>query len=61
VPRTPSCGEHVASPRKLGATVLGPSPAAYEKRVRADRRAWDPVLKTLAWRRWALDAALRPA
>jgi tripartite-type tricarboxylate transporter receptor subunit TctC len=32
---------------KLGATPLDPSAAAYEERVTADRRAWDPVLKNL--------------
>lgn len=32
---------------KLGATTLNPSSAAYEERLRADRRAWDPVLTTL--------------
>ncbi|HSH91993.1 MAG TPA: tripartite tricarboxylate transporter substrate binding protein [Ramlibacter sp.] len=32
---------------KLGATPQNPSVAAYEERVRADKRAWDPVLKTL--------------
>jgi tripartite-type tricarboxylate transporter receptor subunit TctC len=32
---------------KLGATPLDPSRAAIEERVRTDRRAWDPVLKTL--------------
>jgi tripartite-type tricarboxylate transporter receptor subunit TctC len=32
---------------KLGAAVLNPSPAAFDERVKADRRAWDPVLKTL--------------
>lgn len=31
----------------LGATTLNPSPAAYQERVRADKRAWDPVLNTL--------------
>ncbi|MBS0449905.1 MAG: tripartite tricarboxylate transporter substrate binding protein [Proteobacteria bacterium] len=30
---------------KLGATPLDPSVAAYEKRIAADRKAWDPVLK----------------
>ncbi|MBS0340309.1 MAG: tripartite tricarboxylate transporter substrate binding protein [Proteobacteria bacterium] len=29
---------------KLGATPLDPSVPAYEKRVAADRKAWDPVL-----------------
>ena len=32
---------------RLGATTLNPSPGAYEERVRADKRAWDPVLTTL--------------
>jgi len=32
---------------KLGATPLVPTPAAFQERVRADRAAWDPVLKTL--------------
>jgi hypothetical protein len=32
---------------KLGATTLNPSAAAFEERLKADRRAWDPVLKTL--------------
>jgi tripartite-type tricarboxylate transporter receptor subunit TctC len=32
---------------KLGATPLNTSAAAFEERIRADRRAWDPVLKTL--------------
>ena len=32
---------------KLGATPLNPSAAAFEERVRTDKRAWDPVLKTL--------------
>jgi tripartite-type tricarboxylate transporter receptor subunit TctC len=32
---------------KLGATVLNPSYGAFDERVKADRRAWDPVLKTL--------------
>lgn len=30
---------------KLGATPLDPSVAAYEKRIAADRKAWDPVLQ----------------
>jgi tripartite-type tricarboxylate transporter receptor subunit TctC len=41
---TPSMKEKLA---KLGATTLNPSPAAFEERIKADRRAWDPVLKTL--------------
>lgn len=32
---------------KLGATPLNPSPAAYADRIRNDRKAWDPVLKTV--------------
>ena len=32
---------------KLGATALSPSPAAFDERIKADRRAWDPVLKTV--------------
>ena len=32
---------------KLGATPLNPGVAAFDERVKADRRAWDPVLKTL--------------
>ena len=32
---------------KLGASTLNASPAAYEERVRADKKAWDPVLTTL--------------
>jgi tripartite-type tricarboxylate transporter receptor subunit TctC len=32
---------------KLGATPLNPSPTAFIERVQADRKAWDPVLKTL--------------
>jgi hypothetical protein len=32
---------------KLGATALNPGLAAFDERVRADRRAWDPVLRTL--------------
>ena len=30
---------------KLGAAPLDPSVAAYEKRIAADRKAWDPVLQ----------------
>lgn len=41
---SPSLKEKLA---KLGASPLNPSPAAYTERVQADRRAWDPVLKTL--------------
>ena len=32
---------------KLGATPLNSSAAAFDERIKADRRAWDPVLKTL--------------
>ncbi len=32
---------------KLGATTLNPSLSAFDERIKADRRAWDPVLKTL--------------
>jgi len=32
---------------KLGATVLNPSLPAFDERIKADRRAWDPVLRTL--------------
>ena len=32
---------------KLGATPLNPSAAAFEERLRTDRKAWDPVLKTV--------------
>ena len=32
---------------KLGAATLNPSPAAFDERIKADRRAWDPVLKAL--------------
>jgi len=32
---------------KLGATQLDPSPAAYDKRIAEDRKAWDPVLKSV--------------
>lgn len=32
---------------KLGAATLNPSAAAFDERIKADRRAWDPVLKTL--------------
>jgi tripartite-type tricarboxylate transporter receptor subunit TctC len=41
---TPAMKEKLA---KLGATVLDPSPAAFAERIKADRRAWDPVLQTL--------------
>ncbi len=32
---------------KLGATPLNPGAVAFDERIKADRRAWDPVLKTL--------------
>ncbi|MDE2605455.1 MAG: tripartite tricarboxylate transporter substrate binding protein [Burkholderiales bacterium] len=32
---------------KLGAAPLDPSPAAFDERIKADRRAWDPVLKAV--------------
>jgi tripartite-type tricarboxylate transporter receptor subunit TctC len=32
---------------KLGATPLNPSPAAFDERIKADRRGWDPVLKAV--------------
>jgi tripartite-type tricarboxylate transporter receptor subunit TctC len=32
---------------KLGAAALNPSPAAFEERIQADRRGWDPVLKAV--------------
>lgn len=32
---------------KLGATPLNPAPAAFGERVLTDKKAWDPVLKTL--------------
>ena len=41
---TPAMKDKLA---KLGATVLNPSFAAFEERIKADRRAWDPVLRTL--------------
>lgn len=41
---TPAMKDRMA---KLGATPLDPSTAAYEKRIAADRKAWDPVLKTV--------------
>lgn len=41
---TPAMKEKLA---KLGATTLNPSAAAFEERLKADRGAWDPVLKTL--------------
>ncbi len=41
---TPAMKEKLA---KLGATTLNPSAAAFEQRLKADKAAWDPVLKTL--------------
>ena len=41
---TPAMKEKLA---KLGASVLNPSFAAFDERIKADRRAWDPVLRTL--------------
>ncbi|MGE0348090.1 Bug family tripartite tricarboxylate transporter substrate binding protein [Hydrogenophaga sp.] len=32
---------------RLGASTLNPSLAAFDERVKADRKVWDPVLKTL--------------
>jgi tripartite-type tricarboxylate transporter receptor subunit TctC len=32
---------------KLGAAPLNPSPAAFDERIKNDRRAWDPVLKAV--------------
>jgi tripartite-type tricarboxylate transporter receptor subunit TctC len=32
---------------KLGATPLNPSLTAFTERIQADKKAWDPVLKTL--------------
>jgi tripartite-type tricarboxylate transporter receptor subunit TctC len=32
---------------KLGATPLSPVPAAFDERIKADRKAWDPVLKSV--------------
>ncbi len=31
---------------RLGATPLNPSAAAFDERIKADRKAWDPVLKS---------------
>jgi tripartite-type tricarboxylate transporter receptor subunit TctC len=41
---TPAMKEKLA---KLGATTLNPSLGAFDERIKADRRAWDPVLKAL--------------
>jgi tripartite-type tricarboxylate transporter receptor subunit TctC len=40
----PSTKERFA---KLGATPLNPAPAAFEERIKADRKSWDPVLKSV--------------
>ncbi len=32
---------------KLGATPLNPSPAAFDERIKTDRRGWEPVLKAV--------------
>jgi tripartite-type tricarboxylate transporter receptor subunit TctC len=40
----PSTREKLA---KLGAAPLNPTPAAFDERIKADRRAWDPVLKAV--------------
>jgi len=32
---------------KLGATALNPDEAAFEERIRIDRKAWEPVLKSV--------------
>ena len=32
---------------KLGAAPLNPAKAAFDERVRTDKKAWDPVIKTL--------------
>lgn len=40
----PSTKEQFA---KLGATPLNPSPAAFEERIKADRKSWDAVLKSV--------------
>lgn len=32
---------------QLGATTLDASPAAFDERIKSDRRAWDPVLKAV--------------
>jgi tripartite-type tricarboxylate transporter receptor subunit TctC len=32
---------------RLGATPLDPGPVAFEERIKADRKAWDPVLKSV--------------
>jgi len=40
----PSTREKLA---KLGAAPLSPTPAAFDERIKTDRRAWDPVLKAV--------------
>lgn len=32
---------------KLGASALSPTPAAFQDRIKTDRAAWDPVLKSV--------------
>lgn len=32
---------------KLGATPLNPAPAAFDERIKADRKAWEPVLRSV--------------
>ena len=32
---------------KLGASPLSPVPAAFDERIKADRKAWEPVLKSV--------------
>lgn len=44
VMNSPATKEKLA---KLGAAALNPSPAAFDERIKADRRAWDPVLKAV--------------
>ncbi|VTU19160.1 Argininosuccinate lyase [Variovorax sp. PBL-H6] len=41
---TPTMKEKLA---KLGATPLNPSAAAFKERLKADKAAWDPVLKAV--------------
>ena len=40
----PSTKEMLA---RLGATPLNPSGAAFDERIKADRKAWDPILKSV--------------
>lgn len=44
VMNSPATKEKLA---KLGATPLNPSAAAFDERIQADRRGWDPVLKAV--------------